>query len=256
MTIRFRNTPIFYTTIGTGKPLVLLHGFLESSNIWKDFSSGYEGESQLILIDLPGHGQSDCIGEVHPMEEMAAVVHAVLEKLHIKKASFMGHSMGGYVAMAYTEKYPEKVKNLILVNSTPAADSQERKLNRERAVSLVRKNKKAFVSMAISNLLTSENFEKYRSDLEIMKSEGARFPTKGIIAALEGMKIRTDRTEVLREFPGKKSIFAGEEDPILDFGKIKTVAQVTNSNFYSFPGGHLTFLENKEAFLKTVYFIE
>lgn len=256
MTAEFRNTEIFYTARGHGNPLVLLHGFLESGTIWQDFMAGYENERQTVAIDLPGHGRSGCFGETHSMEDMAGAVQAVLKELQIERADFIGHSMGGYVAMAFTEKYPEKVKNLILLNSTPAADSKERRENRERAISVVEKNKKAFISMAISNLLTPENHLKFKKELEKMKADAMTFPTKGITAALKGMKNRIDRTEVLKSFRGKKSIMAGKKDPILDFKAIKKLASDTECHLYSFPDGHLTLIENKEEFKKTMLLIE
>lgn len=254
--MKYKNTEIFYTSRGSGNPIVLLHGFLESGNIWNDFLTEYSGSRQIITIDLPGHGKSGCLGEIYTMEEMAEAVHHVLQELKIEKTDFMGHSMGGYVALAYLEKYPEMVRKIVLLNSTPAADSEERKENRERAIDLVRRNKEGFVSMAISNLLSPESYQLLKPKLQTIKNEAQNFPTEGITAALEGMKIRKDRSLVLERFKGEKIILAGEEDPILNFKDIKSLAEKTGSKFYSFPGGHLTSIENKEEFLKIMYFIE
>ncbi len=256
MNMQYKDTEIFYTSRGTGDPFILLHGFLESASIWKNFLSEYSGSRQMITIDLPGHGKSGILGAIHSMEEMAETVHHVLQDLKIEKADFIGHSMGGYVAMAFLEKYPEKVKKLVLLNSTPGADSEERKQNRERAIDLVRRNKKGFVTMALSNLLPPESYQRFKSELQALKALAMEFPTEGITAALEGMKIRKDRSAVLERFKGKKIILAGEQDPILDFNTIKSLAEKTGCEFYSFQGGHLTLLENKEEFLKIMYFID
>ena len=254
--MRYKNTNIFYTSRGTGNPLVLLHGFLESGNIWKDFLKDYSGNRQMITIDLPGHGKSGVIGNTHTMEEMAEAVHHVLQELNLEKADFIGHSMGGYVSLAFLEKYPDIVRKIVLLNSTPAADSQERKENRERAINLVQRNKEGFVNMAISNLLSPESHQKLQPELDVIKAEALEFPTEGITAAMEGMKIRKDRTSVLSRFKGEKFILAGEQDPILNHKDIKTLAKKTDSKFYSFPGGHLTHLESKKEFLRLMYFIE
>lgn len=256
MTTIYKNTQIFYTSQGSGNPLILLHGFLESEKVWEYFLKDYEGKRQLITIDLPGHGQSGCLGEIHSMEEMAAVVHHVLEVLSIQKADFLGHSMGGYVALAFLEENPEMVNKFILLNSTPAEDSEERKHNRERSIEIVQKSKEAFVSMAITNLLTPENSKKFKEKLDLLKEEAKKFPTEGITAALKGMKIRTNRISLLKNFRGSKIILAGEKDPILDFEEMKNIATATDCSFYSFPDGHLIMIENREEFLKTVYFIE
>ena len=255
-TIIYKNTEIHYTSQGFGKPLVLLHGFLESVNIWDYLSLEFSMYRQVICIDLPGHGKSGCFEEVHSMEEMAEAVHVVLQELKVEQADFLGHSMGGYVSLAYLEKYPEMVRKIILLNSSPRADSEERKTNRDRAVALVQENKKAFVNMAISNLLTPENNKKFKSELEILKTEALQFPTQGITAALEGMKIRTDRSALLKQFKGDKFILAGKEDPILEYQEIKELAEELNCRFYSFPDGHLSIIENKEELIKVLHFIE
>ncbi|WP_424492553.1 alpha/beta fold hydrolase [Salinimicrobium sp. GXAS 041] len=256
MTTTYKGAEIFFTTRGSGNPLILLHGFLESGKVWEEFIQEYEKERQIVTIDLPGHGKSGCFDEVHSMEEMAEAVHQVLSTLNIQKADFAGHSMGGYVALAYLEKYPEEINKLILLNSTPAADSEEKKQNRERSISVVKKNKAAFVSMAISNLLSPENSEKFRNELSIMKKEAEEFPLQGIIAALEGMKIRTSRIDVLKNFIGDKYILTGEKDPILPYQDIKKLAEETECSLFTFPDGHLLPIENKDEFLQIMLFIE
>src|SRR5690606_4982303 len=127
---------------GTGNPLVLLHGFLESSKIWEPFIPGLSVKRQVICIDLPGHGRSGLLGEVHSMELMADVVKAVLDHLEINSATLLGHSMGGYVSLAFCEKFPNSAAGVVLMNSTPQEDSAEKKLNRDRSVSVVKRNKK------------------------------------------------------------------------------------------------------------------
>lgn len=256
MTTTYKGAEIFFTSHGNGNPLILLHGFLESSNIWGDFIHEYQTGRQIVTIDLPGHGKSGCFDKVHSMEEMAEAVHEVLSTLNLQKADFTGHSMGGYVALAYLEKYPKAINKLILLNSTPAADSEEKKQNRERSIAVVRKNKPAFVSMAISNLLSPENSEKFKDELSIMKKEAEIFPLQGITAALEGMKIRTNRISILKNFSGEKYIITGRRDPILEYLDIKTIAQQTECSFIPYPDGHLALIENKADFLQTMYFIE
>lgn len=228
----------------------MLHGFLESAKIWEEFLPEFSKYSQVITLDLPGHGQSECIQEVHDMELMAEAVHAVLKATGVKKADFIGHSMGGYVALAFLELFPEMVDSIMLLNSTPAEDSEEKKEIRERSIEVVRNNKKAYISMAISNLLTPEHNELFLKEVEQLKETAYNFPAEGIIAALRGMKIRTNRTAVLAAFSGGKIIVAGKEDPIMDVQEIKKLAIETNAFFVSLPGGHLSYLESREAFVK------
>lgn len=256
MTTSYNERSIYYTTQGEGNPIVLLHGFLESSSIWESFVTEFGKRRQIICIDLPGHGKSETLAEEHSMELMAEVVEQVLKELKVEKADLLGHSMGGYVALAFLEKNPEKVNKLILLNSTSAADSDEKMENRDRSIKLVQKNKQAYISMAISNLLTPDNNLRFQTQVDDLKKEAMLFPTEGIVAALKGMKNRTDRTRVLKHFSGKKFMLTGEQDPLLDYQDIEDLAEGTRSKLYAFPGGHLSYLENKNQFLKIVHFIE
>lgn len=250
MQIKYKDTAIHYSTAGSGPAVVLLHGFLESKEIWEPFISEFSEYGRVVTIDLPGHGQSGCIAEVHSMELMAEAVNAVLEQLKLEKCDFIGHSMGGYVMLAFLEKYPGKVKDIMLLNSHPQEDPEEKKEVRTRSVEVVKKNKKAYISMAISNLLTPEDDKKFAAEVEELKERAYKFPTAGITAALEGMKTRKDRTNLLRNFKGTKVIVAGKEDPIMELDLITGIAKSCNCTFFVLPGGHLSYLESEEEFRK------
>src|SRR5699024_7540237 len=106
MTINFDGTPIAYQTYGQGEPAVLLHGFLESSLVWSDFVPRLSEKHKVITIDLFGHGKTPVHGGISGMETMAEMVHTVLKALECDAVNLIGHSMGGYVAMAYLEQFP------------------------------------------------------------------------------------------------------------------------------------------------------
>ena len=248
MQVKFKDTPIHYSTAGSGEAVVLLHGFLESREIWEPFIPEFSNYGQVVSIDLPGHGQSGCIEEVHHMEVMAEAVNAVLEKLELQKCDFIGHSMGGYVLLAFLEKYPEKVKDVMLLNSHPKEDSEEKKDVRERSIEVVKRNKKTYIDMAISNLLTPENDKKFAPEVQQLKEKAYNFKTAGITAALKGMKVRKDRTDVLINFNNTKVIVAGKEDPIIEVSWIEQIAKDCKSRFFVLPGGHLSYLESEEEF--------
>lgn len=250
MKIIFRNKHIHFTSAGTGETLVLLHGFLESKEIWTTFTPQFSQYGRIITIDLPGHGRSEVLDEIHTMELMAESVKTVLDHLEVEKANFIGHSMGGYVTLSFLEQYPERVGDLMLLNSTPLEDSEEKKSNRDRAVELVKKNKRAFISMAISNLLSPENEQKYVKEVNILKEKAYDFPISGITAALKGMKIRTNKVELFKNFNNRKVIVTGKNDPLIEFNSIKSLAKQCKSSFYALSGGHLSYLESKEEFVK------
>lgn len=256
MKLTFQDSPVHYYSKGEGKPVVLLHGFLESSTIWAPYVFELSQKRQVITIDLPGHGKTGTIGEIHTMELMAEVVKAVLKKLNISSATFVGHSMGGYVALAFAEKYPESINELVLMNSTPEADSEEKSGNRDRAVKLVKKNKEAYISMAISNLLPEENKSIYKNKLEELKAEALKFPTEGITASLKGMKIRTDRKHLLKTFNNRKYLIAGKKDPVIDWKIAKKIATTCDCQLILTENGHLSFLEDSSEIRKMLHFID
>jgi pimeloyl-ACP methyl ester carboxylesterase len=256
MKIPFKNTEIHYTTLGSGNPLILLHGFLESKEIWKDFAEELSGKRQMICIDLPGHGASGSFEKIHTMTDMAEAVKAVLGELEIEKAAFVGHSMGGYVSLELYHIFPTIFNALVLVNSTPQADTKEGKVNRDRAAALVLKNKEAFVSMAISNLMSQENYKIFKPQLEEIKHCALSFPAAGIYAAIMGMKIRTNHSTLFGKFEKQKIVVAGKNDPVLDYYTIKKISKRCGSEFKSLSGGHLSFLENKNELLKILQFID
>ena len=250
--ISYKNIQIAFTVEGKGETIVLLHGFLESSTIWKNVVSAFKETHQLITIDLLGHGKTEKLGYIHSMETMAETVHAVLSELKVEKASIIGHSMGGYVALAFAEKFPQQLEKLVLLNSSTVADSEERKENRDRAKRLVKQNKQAFISMAIKNLFTDENRNALRTEINALVEEAVQLPEEYIIASVEGLKNRKDRTEILQQYSGEKIIIAGKNDPVVPFKEIEAIAEKTNSTFISFEDGHMSYLENEEELLKVL----
>lgn len=249
-TILHKNTKIAYSETGKGTAVVLLHGFLENATMWDFYLSEFSKKYRVITIDLLGHGQTECMGYLHTMEDMADAVHAVLHELRIRKAIFVGHSMGGYVALAFAELYPDNVKGLALLNSTSRADSDARKLNRDRAIICVKKDYSAFIRMSIANLFSEDNREKLTEEIENVKLEALKTPLQGIIAALEGMKTRNDREVLLHFAPYPIMLILGEKDPVLNFDETKEQIDGTEVKFASFPDGHMSHIENKNKLRK------
>ena len=162
----YKNTKITFTDQGKGTAVVLLHGFLENQAMWKAFVPELSKKYRVITIDLLGHGETECLGYVHTMEDQADMVHHVLHELKIRKAVLAGHSMGGYIALAFAELYPDTMKGLFLLNSTSLADSDERKINRDRAIVAVKQNYTSFVRMSITNLFSENNRERLAEQIE------------------------------------------------------------------------------------------
>lgn len=246
-TTQFKNTSIAYTDIGKGTAIVLLHGFLENQQMWEHYIAPFSKKNRVITIDLLGHGATECLGYVHSMEDNADAVHAVLSELRIRKAILVGHSMGGYVALAFAELYPDFIKGLVLLNSTANADSEERKINRDRAIKAVKQIYVGFVSLAIGNLFSENNRERLHIEIENVKTAALKTPLQAIVASLEGMKIRVDREVLLHQTTYPKMLILGEKDPVLNYQETKKQIINTNVELVTFPDGHMSHIENQEA---------
>jgi pimeloyl-ACP methyl ester carboxylesterase len=244
--IQFKNTSISYSDTGKGTAIVLLHGFLENQSMWDNYIPTFSKKNRVITIDLLGHGETECLGYVHSMEDNADAVHAVLAELRIRKALLVGHSMGGYVALAFAELYPENVKGLVLLNSTARADSEERKLNRDRAIRAVKQNYIGFVSLAVANLFSENNRERLAEEIEYTKKEALKTPLQAIVASLEGMKIRNDREVLFHLTTFPKLLILGEKDPVLPHEETKQQVENTEVQLIVFPDGHMSHIENEE----------
>ena len=250
-TLLYKNTKISYTDSGEGTAIVLLHGFLENKKMWNDYATLFSKNYRVITIDLLGHGESDCLGYIHSMEDNANVVNEVLKHLDIQKTIIVGHSMGGYVGLALAELHPNQIQKLVLLNSTSNEDSEEKKLNRSRAIKAVKQNYTAFVSMSIANLFSEDNRVRLADEIDRVKDQALKTPLQGIIASLEGMKIRKDREFVLKKNIFPVLLILGKKDSVLNYEENIKQIKNTTAELVSFEDGHMSQIENKEE-LKTV----
>jgi pimeloyl-ACP methyl ester carboxylesterase len=180
------------------------------------------------------------------MEDQADVIFAVLISLRIRKIVFVGHSMGGYVALAFAELYPDNVKGLFLLDSTSRADSDERKINRDRAIKAVKQNHTNFVRISISNLFSEDNREVLAKEIEKVKLQALKTPLQGIVASLEGMKIRKDREVLLHFAPYPIQLVLGKKDGVLIYDDTIDQIEGTKVELTTFPDGHMSHIENEK----------
>lgn len=235
----------FYKKIGNGKKLVLLHGFLESSEVWDDMVKELQNDFCLIIPDLLGHGKTPTIANIHTMEMMAEAVFSILENEQINDAVFVGHSMGGYVSLAFAEKYPQKVKGIVLMNSTPLPDSDEKKANRERVANAVDNDKTFFIRNSVTNLFSEENKLLMREKIEEIINIASQTPAEGIKAASLGMKDRPDRTLILKALHASKHFIIGKNDALIPYKEMVTLAEKIGATYSLLEGGHMSYIENK-----------
>ena len=247
----YKNTQIRYRSEGKGTAVVLLHGFLENLTMWDAYTTELATKNRIVTIDLLGHGQSGCLGYVHTMEQQAEMVKAVLDHLHLRKYIFVGHSMGGYVALAFAEKNPLAIKGLCLMNSTAMPDDAEKKENRDRAIEAVKNKKSTFIKVAIPNLFSEANKTIFEEEIKEITEEALQMTTQGIVAALEGMKIRKRRTSILKKNTFNKMLVIGKQDPALEYEPLIKQVKNTNVKVAEFPDGHMSHIENKTQLFHT-----
>jgi len=255
MILEHKGTPIFYSDQGKGTAVVLLHGFLENSTMWKDVASTLSQTHRVITIDLLGHGQTGCIGYVHTMAQMAEAVHTVLKSLRLRRVLLIGHSMGGYVSLAFAQKHPEMVKGICLINSTAQADDEDRKQLRARANKMVQTNFESMVRTSVGNLFKPTSLQKFSNQVLEVKKEALKTPVQGYIAANEGMRIRPNRISTLHNVDHVFYII-GKYDPIMNVDSIVKEAESVHAKYSILESGHMSHVESQEDLVKKLkYFL-
>lgn len=211
--ITYKNKKVAYQVEGKGAPVVLLHGFCEDSTVWEEFRSDLLEENySVIRIDLPGFGRSEALPAV-TIEQMAEAVHAALVKLKIGEVVFIGHSMGGYVGLAFARLYPKMLRGLGLFHSHPYEDSEGKKENRRKSVAFIKRQGHAlFVKQLIPTLFNRKFANSNAFLVEKLTYRAARGKSAGIIAAQEAMIGRKDESGALSSLEAPVLFIIGEED--------------------------------------------
>ncbi len=255
--ITYKNAKIHFTDEGTGEVILLLHGFLENATMWNDLAYQLIKTHRVVCVDLLGHGKSESLGYIHTMETMADALFSVLQHLKIERVTIIGHSMGGYVSLALLEAHPNLINALCSMNSTAAADSSEKKRNRDRAILAVKNNYETFVSLYIANLFRPKSKTLYKEAYKNVKLEALKTPVQSIIASLEGMKIRKDRLELFKKSSLRKLVILGKKDAILDCKLQRSYYENSDVKIVELPDGHMNHIENNKEFTYiAIHFIE
>ncbi len=249
-TICFQGKNIAYQIRGNGPAIVLLHGFLESKAIWDDFTDMLQSEFLVIAVDLPGHGQSESLSEIHTMKLMAEAVKAVLLAENINQAVMVGHSMGGYVALQFAAECENMLKGLVLFHSHAGADSAEAKENRRRTIDIVMQNKTGFIRQFIPDLFDKRHLAEYSTPITKLQDMAALMSPEAIVAALAGMRDRESQLPCLSTLAIQVLFIAGKNDSRIPFELILSQAVIpSHSELMLLDNvGHMGFIE---AFRKT-----
>ncbi len=235
-------------TGGDGCPLVLLHGYLESSDVWEDFIPLLSDRCRVIAPDLPGHGISEVKGPVHTMEFLADTVKALLNKLNIAQAVVAGHSMGGYAALEFLHRYPASTAGLILLHSTPDPDSEAKKADRLREENLVLAGRKELLGMTVAKGFAAGNRVRLADRLEELADQITLTDDDGIVALLRGMSGRSDRNETLRRSKAPQMFVFGLKDEHIPSVKAQAIAEAHPQAriVWLEHSGHMGFMEEPQ----------
>ncbi len=252
MNFLHKNTNVHYTSSGKGSVVVLLHGFLESCSMWTEITNILSKKYRVICIDLLGHGRTENHGYVHTMKDQAYMVKSVLNHLRLRKYVIIGHSMGGYVGLAFSKLFPSYVKGLCLMNSTALPDSEEKKTNRDRAIKAVKQNHKTFVRISIPMLFSEENRNVFTKEINQITKEALQISPQGLTASLEGMKIREDLTSIYKSANFPIQLIIGKQDTALDYSTLIEQIKNTTVQVTEFPNGHMSHIENQHKLTQTL----
>ena len=232
-----------YERRGRGTPMVLLHGFPLDHHLWDDIAPLLEDNFDLILPDLRGFGESTTVDLFYAMEDFASDVAGLLDYLGIPKATIVGHSMGGYIALAFARLYPERVSGLGLVASQAAADAPERREGRYKSAAEVADKGIASVVELMTTKFTSD--PRLR---EAARQSMERQPPAAYIGALKAMAERVDSTPLLSSIQYPVVIVHGDADALVPIDRAREVkAAVPHAHLVEISGaGHMPMMEAKE----------
>jgi pimeloyl-ACP methyl ester carboxylesterase len=234
---------------------VLLHGYLESSEVWNGFENKLASKFRVISVDLPGHGLSDVYGETHTMEFMATAVKELLDKLIINKVCLIGHSLGGYVTLAFLELFPDYLSGYCLFHSQPFSDPPPALEKRKREIEIVKMGKKNLMYPDnVIMMFASSNLEKFSEALQRSKDIASRIPGEGIIAVLNGMMIRPSRLSVMEMGRVPCLWILGSMDNYIPCDFIRSKVNLpSNARVVVLKNsGHLGFIEEEDKSLEVI----
>jgi pimeloyl-ACP methyl ester carboxylesterase len=195
-------------------PLVLLHGFAEDSSLWDRQKEYLKDKYRLIIPDLPGCGSAPLASNTDTsMEGLAAAVKARLDAENIQQCIMIGHSMGGYVTLAFAELYPDMLKTFGLFHSTSYADTEEKKAARRKGIEFIQKNGAAsFIRQSTPNLFSERSRQEHPEWVSDLIQRYSSFNPDTLVRYYEAMIRRPDRSHVLKNFKGPVLFIIGAQD--------------------------------------------
>lgn len=245
---QYQNGNISYTVYGSGKPVMLVHGFGEDSSIWQNQAEALKNNFCIITPDLPGGGQSDFLQKDKViLDDYAQILKALLDEERIEKTIVIGHSMGGYITMAFAEKFPGMLGAFGLFQSTATADDADKIATRKKAIEFIQQNgSQPFLKTIIPGLFM--NPEISETDINQLIIKASQFKKEALVQYYEAMINRPDRTATLKNASVPVLFIIGKHDKVVPFNVF--MAQTHLPNFASIHilqnSAHMGMLEETE----------
>lgn len=251
--IKAADTEISFYDEGNGKPIVLIHGFAGGKGYWDKILPDLAKENRVIALDLPGHGESGMGKESYSIEDMAGVIKDFLDQLGLEKVTMFGHSLGGYITLAFAELYPQYLNGFSLVHSTANADTDEAKKGRDtNSKKILEEGPGSFIDGLSKKLFSPDNLEVNRDEIAETVIIGLKTSVKGLVSALTAMKNRPDRNYVLKETELPVLMAAGELDQIIPPEKTFTVDRPNIQKHIIKNSGHISMYEQPKDLVKAM----
>ena len=239
---------IFYRVYGKGKPVMLVHGFGETGDVWKNQVAFFEKKFLLIVPDLPGSGHSEMIEDMS-MEGMAEVLKFIIDHENISPFSLIGHSMGGYITLAFAEKYPNTLNSLGLFHSSAYADNEEKKATRKKGIDFIKKSGAfEFLKNTTPNLFSSVTKSENQQLIDGFIQSLNNFSGESLVSYYESMMKRPDRTSVLQKASVPVLFVMGKEDKAVPLQDGLELCHLPEKSYIDIlnKSGHMGMIEEPE----------
>ena len=223
-TVAVNGINLAYTRLGKGTPLVLVHGFPLDSSSWNELIPYLKDHFDLILPDLRGFGKSTTVEAPYTLSDIADDLAGLLDDLGVEKTALAGHSMGGYISLAFAKKYPQRVSGLGLIASQAAADAPEGKERRYKTASDVAEKGVGVVVDAMTPKLSADVRVQ-----EFVRGVIERQSRQAVIGALKAMAVREDTMPILSSFNFPLVLIHGDADQLIPFERAKEIKSANPS---------------------------